>query len=459
MSHDPAPAEPVRAEELSIPSLRGNSVARLTADLASVVLALLAGVVTARWLGPGRKGLFSSLTVLSGLFTSICSLSLAEAAIILVGRKQVSLQKALSSTVSFLFLTSAVGAGLIYIVGSFFFALDRIEMQSAVLAAALSVPLAVGATTLLYFLIAQERIGTASIIGVLGSAVGTFALIPLIVWLPLGVLGGALSTAIGAALSLILGVVLLRRSQLSFRPSWDWLYLRTAFALGLPLQASVLLTLGYLRGDVLLVLWLGGSTEAGLYSVALTAGSFVALPAIAISTATFPRLASMNERRATELMAQSFRVSVLSSAVTALGLLVVVPFAIPGLFGREFVPAIGPAMVSVGGGVFWSALWILCRSQAARGRPNLQVRGFSTSLIAMCLIDIGLIPLVGILGAALGSMLGSLVGLVQCLIAYRRAHWWTLPLEHLIPTSADVRALTKLIEQWSPLSRSSRARS
>src|SRR5205085_5443558 len=50
-----------------LPSLKRNSAARFLADAAGLVFGVASGVITARGLGPTGKGLFSSLTLLSGI--------------------------------------------------------------------------------------------------------------------------------------------------------------------------------------------------------------------------------------------------------------------------------------------------------------------------------------------------------------------------------------------------------
>src|ERR671926_1037580 len=82
-------------DEQRLPSLKRNSAARFLADAAGLVFGIISGVITARALGPTGKGLFSSLTLLSGILVWVCCMGLGDAAIVMVGQKKATVQQAL----------------------------------------------------------------------------------------------------------------------------------------------------------------------------------------------------------------------------------------------------------------------------------------------------------------------------------------------------------------------------
>src|SRR5215218_8856337 len=89
---EPAVGQPEVAELPGTvpPSLAVNSVSRLTADVVGLVLAMVAAVVTARWLGPAGKGVLSTLTFLAGLFVVACTAGLGDAAVVEINSRRVS---------------------------------------------------------------------------------------------------------------------------------------------------------------------------------------------------------------------------------------------------------------------------------------------------------------------------------------------------------------------------------
>lgn len=437
-----AGADAAGAQYGVLPSLTRNSAARIVADGAGVVLGLVTSVMAARWLGPGGKGLLASLTVLINLVGLAASGGLGDAAILWVGQKRASLQQASSVTFAASLVLALAGMVVLWGAGAWWFRSDWAVARPALLVTVVALPFYAWVRNLTLLLNAREWVVSSSAVVVVQAVAHTFALGLLVGWLSMGVVGGTLAYLAGAVLATMVGFTLAGRG-IAFRPRWDWPYLKPMLKYGASVEASHLMIIGFLRGDLLLVYALAGSDAAGYYSVALTAGILVVLVPLAISTATFPRLAGLPERAADRLIALVCRFSVVAAAATALALAAVAPLAVPLLFGREFTPAVVPTLILALGGVVVSTQWVLCRSQAARGRPGLQLGVFGMSLLVMIASDVLLIPLLGINGAAMGALLAAAVGLGLTLAAYRRADWWSLPMSSLVPRPADAGAMLR----------------
>ena len=451
----PPSPPPLVLDAVSKPqSLSLNSVARSLSDGAGLVFGLLAGVVTARWLGPAGKGLFSSLTFIAGLVMQACSIGLGDAAAVMVGQRRATIQRALSATLVAGIAAAFVGAFLLWGLAAVAFRQDWEEARTAALIACLGLPVSLTGYLLTFVLTAQERIVASSAAMATTSGVTTLALFVFTVLLELSVPGAILSTVVGAAGGLVFAALALWRSGLSLRPRWNWGYLRPALRFGISVEASYLVTVMFLRVDLLLVYALAGQAPAGQYSVALTVGGLVALFPIAISSATFPRLARLEDTEANELTAQVFRFGIAAGILAAIGLAVTTPIFVPLLFGRDFIPAVIPSLILVGGGLLWSSEWLLCRAWAARGRPGLLVWSFGLTLVTMCGVDYLLIPPFGIAGAAFGSVLAPAVGLVVCLVTYARSPRWPLPLRHFVPALSDFRGLIARLRGLLPIGKS-----
>ncbi|HEV2070008.1 MAG TPA: oligosaccharide flippase family protein [Acidimicrobiales bacterium] len=432
------------------PSLSRQSASRFLADTAGLVFAVLSGVVVARSLGPTGKGLFSSLTLLAGIVLWICSLGLGDAAVVMVGQKKASMQQALSATMGAAFLLSAVGAALVWAAALFAFGQNWDEVRSAAGIACVGLPLGLLVYNLGHLLIAQERVAAQSAVIAVTAVVTSLALVLFVAIVDLSVAGGVIANGVGSIAGLVVAWRLLRRSGLSFRPRFDLAYLVPAARYGVSVAFSYVLTVMLLRVDMLLTYALAGSEAAGQYSVALSLSALVGLLPVAISAATFPRLARIDEATAKELTAQSCRYGAAAALSVAVAFLVIVPVAVPLLFGPAFRPAVVPTLILLPSGVFWSAQWILCRSAAARGWPGLLLRTFLLSLLVMCGLDLLLIPWLGTVGAALSAVAGPAAGLAWCLVSYRRSPAWSLRLGSLVPRIGDFRAFASQSLQLLP---------
>jgi O-antigen/teichoic acid export membrane protein len=438
----PAEALPVEVAPAPGPSLRKNSLARLVADLLGIVFALVAATITARLLGPAYKGYYSSLVLLGGLFVQVFSAGLGEAAIVLSGRGKASLQSALSATTLAILPLSVAAAATFLVTATVALpAVDR-DAGAAPLVASVFVALTVLYTTSVSFLVARENVVAVATLAVLSNGVTTVLLFLLLAVLDLGTAGALCAGIVGSGMGLFLTLRLLRRAGLSLRPKRVPGYLTGAARFGAALQFSNLLVLLTARLDLVLVYRLSTPAEAGSYSIALTIGTLVGAVPMALSYASFPRLAVLEDDEARDLTAQVFRIGIVAALLGGTALATATPFAVPLIFGQAYEAAVRPTLLLVPGGVLWSAQWLLCRAAAARGAPAALLTSFALSFSAMVVLDFFLVPRLGAIGAGTASLVAPFLGLIVAWLFYRNAGAdWRL----FIPRWGDVESLVRTL--------------
>jgi O-antigen/teichoic acid export membrane protein len=396
-------------------------LARLVADLLGIGFALVAATVAARLLGPAGKGYYSTLLLLGGLVIQIFGAGLGEAAIVLGGRGRASLDRAVSGTMLAILPLSVAGGLLFWGAATAVVQSPDPQRGAAVAFGSVLVVLNICYTTIVSFLVARERVVAVAGLSIASTGSATVALCFILAVLNGGVDGAIFAALIGATTGLAGTVVILRRSSVSLRPALVRDYLAAAFRLGLALQVSSLLVLLTARLDLILVFRLGGATEAGAYSVALTIGALVGSVPIAVSYASFPRLATLNDKQAELLGLQVFRTG-MSAALSAGAMLAAIsPFLIPLAFGRDYSAAIIPTLILIPAGILWSGQWLLCRAVAAGGVARPLLVSFASSFVVMVAFDLVLIGRFGGVGAAVAATIASAVGLLIALNYHRKA--------------------------------------
>jgi O-antigen/teichoic acid export membrane protein len=424
-----------------VPSLGRNSAARFAADIFGMGFGVIVGVVTARFLGPHGKGLFSSLNLLSALVMHASSLGLGDAVAVFAGRRGITMQRAISATIGATLVMTVVAVAVFWVLAVGAFRTDWHEVRPAAALCAASLVLWLPAYMGALILNAREQVGAGSLVLLTINACTALGLIAFVVVADWGLAGGMGATVFSGGVGLVLAVVLLARSGLSLRPTWDTRYLAPAARYGVAVAASYVVTAMLMRIDLLFTYAIAGSGPAGQYSVALTAGTVVGLLPMAIATAVFPRLPKLDPRAAEELTAKSVRIATAAALGGALVLVAVIPPGVPLVFGRDFGPAVVPALVLLISSMLWSIEFVLCRAAAARGHAGLLVQSFGISLAVMCGLDLVLIGSFGIKGASLAATVGPLVGLAWALWRHRRSTWWSAPLRTFVPGVADFTAL------------------
>lgn len=425
-------------------SVSKASAARLAADGSSAVLALLTGSIVARHLGAAAKGTVSTLSYLVALFATASALGLGEAAATMIGKRHSDPRQVAPATVGILLASLPLGA--ICLLGAAWTQFDHAwrDLRSPILVACVALAFTTLAAVLGLLMEAQQHLLLASIVRatmgfVTASATGLFVLV--FGWSVTGAVG---ATALAALTGVVILAVLLLRHGVPLRPRWNAAYLRPALRLGVPIQVSLLLVVLAARVDLLLVRELAGSKATGYYSVALTMGQLSSYLAIALSAGSYPRLANLEEVHVLGFSALLGRTALAGSIVGGVVLAGVLPWLTPVAFGSGFRPAVQPALILLVSGVFGSLQWVLCRANAARGRPASLLLSYGCSLAVMVVLDVALIPPWGLAGAATASVASALIGLIVVLGSYRRAFGPDAALLRFAPRAADFMTVVSL---------------
>ena len=427
-------------------NLARNSVARLVAHAGTLAMGFVYAVVTARWLGPADRGVLATLTFLSVVITQLACFGLGEAAIVLVGHGRASVQRALSAVVGALAVTTAVAAAVLAAVAVLNFRSDVSSLWPAIVAACAGVPIGAYLLVLAQLVNIEERFVATSFVLLLQFVVSAAVAVALVAVLPLSVLGGVLALVAGAAVGLVVVVILLRRRAFTLRPSWDPRFLRRAMPFGAKVQISGPPPLTD-RVDLVVVYALAGQAPAGRYSVALAVAALVGMVPLAFAHVSFPRLARIGAREAGDLTRRTCRYGLGAAAIAAAFLLVAVPLGLPLVFGEPYAPAVVATLVLVGAYILSSAQWLLGRAAAARGNSGILVWSYGANLVVMLGLDYFLIPSLGITGAALGAVAGAGIGLAICFRPYAARGRRFLGVTDFLPTPRDVRHLATLLKE------------
>jgi stage V sporulation protein B len=425
-------------------SLRVGSAAKLAGELAAAALGLVTGVITARVLGPGGKGILSTLNYLATIVASVAALGLGEAAVTAAARGTRTLEQAVRASSGVLLISSTVGIGAFVAIAASQYYAGWGTLTVAIAANAVTVPLIV--VTTVFTLVADARsqfVLTAA--ARLGMAVAmTGATIAFVIVVEKDLSGASVALAAGWAVGAMLTLVAVRSAGVRVWPTIDAAYVRAVLPLGIAVQAAQVMTVLMARVDLVLVNGIDGILPAGRYSVALTIGVLVTYGPFVIATAAYSRLAAVEEAELRTFVSRLSRMTVIIGVASAVPLAASLGWLVPFAFGEDFRGAVAPAAILCAGGVVWSVQWVLCRARSARGDGGLLLRSFGASVVGTVVLDVALIPMWGIVGAAVASSLASAIGLAVALASYRRRDGIGA-VELLLPRRPDVAELRFLI--------------
>lgn len=186
----------------------------------------------------------------------------------------------------------------------------------------------------------------------------------------------------------------------------------------------------------------------GLYSVALTLSRLLAIVQQSLGTVLFPQASSLDQQSAIELVGRGARLSTLLSIGLGLALLVVVPFALPLVYGNAFSAAISIMPMLTAEAVLSGLANILAVSFFATGRPAVVTfiqggwLGCALLLLLIC------VPRMQLLGAAAALLGASVLRIAFVALAYRLVFRQGLP--RLIVDAADITYLRNRLLRKRP---------
>ena len=202
------------------------------------------------------------------------------------------------------------------------------------------------------------------------------------------------------------------------RPQWG--VLKEQVRYGAQGQVANLAQLFNYRLDQFLVAAFVSRAGVGQYAVAVGLGESVWWLSSAVAMVLLPRLTRMERERAEEMTPLVCRNTVLVSIVAAVALGAVSSLLIRLLFGSQFSPATTPLLLLLPGIIAASATRILASYLFSQGRIIYNTYATVIALAVTIGLDLALIPLLEVEGAALASSIAYGCALVATLYWYRR---------------------------------------
>jgi O-antigen/teichoic acid export membrane protein len=379
----------------------------------TVVAMLAITVVTARWLGPEGRGVYTLVLLYSQIGVTL--LGGAGSAL----AYQISNQGRPAREVVTVAVTLAAGVGALALIVTVAIvaASGQADLWWLAIAGAAQIPLLVGAALTWGFLGSDDHAAYNRAI----IAPSLLTLLALCVLLGPEYLVQGEGSARTALIAWLLGqsAVVLWLLWLG-RRAWlppDWRAITPAALLSLVtfgLQTGIADFISFLnyRVDVFLLEVLRGTEEVGVYSVAVQSAEALWFISSAVSVVIYARVGSLPRAEAAALAARAMRHSVFIIAVLGGGLALVSGVAMPLLFGAAYDAAddafrlLLPGIVVFGLGRIFSTFFT-----NALGRPRVPLAIAATSLgisLPLCLL---LIPRLGMNGSAIATSVSYIVSI------------------------------------------------
>ena len=178
------------------------------------------------------------------------------------------------------------------------------------------------------------------------------------------------------------------------------------------------------NADKLLIGYFLMDKDVGIYAIALAITQGLLIIPGAISTVTYPAISEYNGKKRHEAIETLINKSMKYSLVilSVLGILIIFfsKDIILLLLKPEFLPAVMPLAILVFGMMFFGAWGSVGSTFSGVGRPDITWKICAINLIVALVLDLLLIPLFGISGAAIGTTCSLLSEVILSIIMLKK---------------------------------------
>lgn len=419
-----------------------DTLTTFSTQIIGVILGLAAAIIIARVLGPSGKGAYTLIILVPTLLATFGTLGIGVANLYFVGKKKYKLADITSNSV-----VLASGLGILFAAAflAYFYHFHPSFLKGAdplcVLIATLVLPFSLLTAYFIHILLGEQKINKYNLIHLV--QISSFLVFLLFfLFIERSVLSAIMAWVFATLVTTITAILLVRRLTpigLSFHFP---LFKDSVKFGGQGYLGNVLSFLNY-RVDMFMVNFFMGVTFVGYYSVAVGLAEALWYFPGAVGTMMLARTPRLNSEEANESTPRICRNTIFLTLLAAVLLFAFGKTIINLFFGASFLPALKPMWILLPGIVALSINKVLCNELIGRGKPIIGTIAAVVSLVINIPLNLLLIPMWGISGAAFASTVSYSVCTVVPLIAFMRISQNSL-FDTLIIKPQDLKIYTSI---------------
>ncbi len=417
--------------------LRREISTTFAGTVASTGLSIGTAIILARFLGPANRGLLALALLVPRITATLCRLGQETVNAVFAGLYK---DKRSGLFLQSIIITTIGGLISVLIVLAFFFWLPIGKGQfgqltpTMIYLACLVAPMLITGALMTGLLRGVGRIITAAKIGVAQAAfrlaLAALFIVVLGCRLRFSIFLAVISSFVGVALS-----ILALRPYVTLRPSrFSPELFKKSLGFGWTVSLATFATFLIYRLDQGMLGYMVSAEEVGLYVVAVALAEQMRMLPNSIALAFLPRLANELSERQAQVPAVFRYSTVVSAGAMLIAAILGVP-AILLLFGRAYSGSIPSFLILLPGIAAFGGASILSSDLFAREKPRYSVIWSYSGLCVNVALNLLLIPIMGIAGAALASSVTYALTCTLTLMFYRRESG--TPMREMIPRWKD----------------------
>jgi O-antigen/teichoic acid export membrane protein len=419
-------------------TLVGDVIGTYATRLANISLSLITGIITARMLGPHKRGVFSLIYLFASTIVTFIKLGGAQASVYSIRRGRVPAERVAANALIVALVLGSISGVIVF--------LFRHQLMATFLrgvpewSVLMSLPLIPVLLFESYFNAIVQALGMFGLYNrrmLIGTASLVFGIFVCLV-----IFNGGLPAAILVVVcnpiamdSWLLATVY---RMLRFPLRLDWELLGRELRFGLKSHVQILAQHLHLRADVYLVAYFLNPAEVAFYVMSVRLAEFMLDIPRTVGMVMYPRLASLDDAAMHRMAAQGCRRTLLITTTAAVLIGAAGPSLIVLWYGRAYAPAARPLPFIAAGIVMMSVLVLLTQTFTSRNKQQVNIVVGFIALSGNLGLNLVLIPMWGIVGAALASMISYTAAAALLVVLFLRESRLSV-VDVLIPRVDDLQ--------------------
>lgn len=365
-------------------------------------LSTLFTIILARYLGPQGVGFWALVMSISALTIQLTNFALDNFNIYSCAQSQENIKKAAPNSFWFAILIGILSSVLVFLLVKFFPQLIGTTPTVFLAVALVAVPFSLIYMFFQAILLGINKISVYNWFEFFNQFLPLIFSIIVLIFLKKGILDLLIArTVIIILLSVMMIAVTYKFQKFRFSPHWD--ALKTMLGYGLMSHPCRLLAFLVLKSDILLINYFLGPSSTGIYSVAVNFGDMLLILPGIIGLMLFPHLSADQTRESAVNTAKVARLTVIIMLFSCLATFLIYQPLVKIVFGAAFLPSMMPMFVLLPGVFFLSVEIIFAQYLAARVKLNALLYYWGAAFLVNLLLNLILLPKIGIVGASLSS--------------------------------------------------------
>lgn len=421
-----------------------NTLMTLSSQITVTLLSVVGSIVIARVLGPEGKGAYSLILLVPTLLFSLGNLGIQSANTYYGGSGRYKTADLASNSL-------ILGLGLGVIVAAGFLTYFHLYHPSfledinprLILIVTGALPFSFLHIYFIYLLLGEQKITQYNFVVVFQQVLLVVLLLILLLGLGMELQAAVIAWATATVVTGVLPILLVRR-LVSIKWSLNSPVFKASVTYGVKSHLAGMIIMLNSRLDMLLVAFFMNVTFVGYYSVSVAlAEALWHLPA-AVGVVLFARTPRLSTEEANSSTPRIVRNTLFVTVLAATILLPLAKYLITIFFGPAFLPALQPFYILLPGIVALSITRTTGSELAGRGRPIFGLIAGTTSLAVNIPLNLLLIPLWGISGAAFASTVSYSITAIVGLFFFLRISQNTLT-DTLILKREDLKTYARMV--------------